>query len=569
MSDYKITIGTELTGTEKLDAFEKKIKGLKTETINVDVNLTTNASDITKQLNRQIGGKLGIDAEIDIDPVIDKSVVNKTMSQLQAQVNKSMSGAAKFKPVLDESYLNKLAANIDKRLSKIGNLYNSKKYSKNVIGGEIESLTKDLGAWDAIMDEIDPSALPLKMRHSLALTQQSIDEFFSSFNNKKLDLNIDEQIREETSKAKAELKSIESFMDKYNNGKIFADLDKLYDRYDRLGGDSSLKLQGFKRELDGLRSSGFKDAIDAFGTNGDSHAFAQTIDNYKNTFGVLKNGLDEIDVRQKKLKRNIKDMNSANKLADSKKTFGLQIDKWLNDNSAAVEQFGDRINNIKRRIADCDDPNALSGLKSEFKQVTLEADIAGKATKTFGDKIKDQISEYGVYAVVAAGLAATAQAFSAMAKDVLEVDTAMTGLYRVTDLTSQQYDKLYSNMISSAKEYGATLTDTINATSDWVRAGFDADTALELADITAMYQHISDLDYAEASKNLLTSYNGFKDTFNQDFGGDVSASVMHVTDVLNELDNKFSVTSAGLGEGLARSASALQMAGNTFEQSAA
>lgn len=33
--------------------------------------------------------------------------------------------------------------------------------------------------------------------------------------------------------------------------------------------------------------------------------------------------------------------------------------------------------------------------------------------------------------------------------------------------------------------------------------------------------------------------------------------------------NEFSVTSAGLGEGLARSASALEIAGNTFEESAA
>lgn len=33
--------------------------------------------------------------------------------------------------------------------------------------------------------------------------------------------------------------------------------------------------------------------------------------------------------------------------------------------------------------------------------------------------------------------------------------------------------------------------------------------------------------------------------------------------------NKYSITSAGLGEGLARSASALQLAGNTFEEAAA
>lgn len=573
MSDYKITVGTELTGAEKLDAFEKKLNNLKTEKINVDVKLTVDskniASDVTKQLNRQLGGKLEIDADIDINPILDNGEISKTISQAKNMINASMKGAAKFKPILDESYLNKLASNIDTRLSKIGSMSLSKKYNKNAISGELEFLKRDLGAWDAIMDEIDPSLLPAKVRHSLALTQQSIDDFFDSFDNKKLDINIDEQIREEAQRVKAEIKSIEKFMDKYNRGGVFADLDKISDRYDKLGGDSLQNLRGFKRELDGFRASGFNDALDDFHRSGDQRAFAENIKHYKDTFATLKNGLDSIEVSQKKIKRNSKEIASANKLANSKKTFGLQIDKWLNDNSAAAEQFGTKLQNIKSRIDSCNNDASLGRLKSEFQQVKLEADLAGKSTKTFGDRIKEQISQYGTYAIVAAGLAATAQTFTAMAKDVLEVDTAMTGLYRVTDLTSQQYDKLYSNMISSAKEYGATLTDTINATSDWVRAGFDANTALELADITAMYQHISDLDYAEASKNLLTSYNGFKETFNQDFGGDVSASVMHVTDVLNELDNKFSVTSAGLGEGLARSASALQMAGNTFEQSAA
>ena len=87
----------------------------------------------------------------------------------------------------------------------------------------------------------------------------------------------------------------------------------------------------------------------------------------------------------------------------------------------------------------------------------------------------------------------------------------MTELYRVTDLTSQQYDALYDNMIASAKEYGATLTDVISSTADWVRLGFDASTANRLTEITAMYQHISDLDNDTAVENLVTAYKGFQD----------------------------------------------------------
>ena len=179
---------------------------------------------------------------------------------------------------------------------------------------------------------------------------------------------------------------------------------------------------------------------------------------------------------------------------------------------------------------------ALNNLKSEFQQIKLEAQAAGKTGLTFGDRLKRQFKEYSSYVGIAGAFAAGAQAMRTMAQNVLEVDTAMTGLYRVTDMTASQYDSFYDDMIASAKEYGSTLTDTINATSDWVRAGFDADTALGLADVTAIYQHVSDLDYDEASQNLLTAYNGFKDSFNQDFGGDAVASVEHIADAFNELD---------------------------------
>jgi TP901 family phage tail tape measure protein len=162
----------------------------------------------------------------------------------------------------------------------------------------------------------------------------------------------------------------------------------------------------------------------------------------------------------------------------------------------------------------------------------------------------------------------TEQALREMFNTVLEIDTAMTGLYRVTDLTTSQYDVLFNNMISSAKEYGATLNDIINATTDWVRAGFEADTALGLAEVTTMYQHISDLDYDTAAENLITAYNGFKDELDTAFSGDQVAAVNYIADIFNELDNNFAVTSAGLGEALTRSASALDLAGNTIQETA-
>lgn len=223
-------------------------------------------------------------------------------------------------------------------------------------------------------------------------------------------------------------------------------------------------------------------------------------------------------------------------LQNQKAVLDKQITAWLDSNSVAADEFGDRLRNIQLSLKNVNDSGQLNNLKSEFQQIKLEAQAAGKTGLTFGDRLKRQFKEYASYVGIAGAFAAGAQAMRTMAQNVLEVDTAMTGLYRVTDMTASQYDSFYDDMIASAKEYGSTLTDTINATSDWVRAGFDADTALGLADVTAMYQHVSDLDYDEALQNLLTAYNGFKDSFNQEFGGDAVASVEHIADAFNELD---------------------------------
>lgn len=360
---------------------------------------------------------------------------------------------------------------------------------------------------------------------------------------------------------------VDKFINKFNSKSPVNKLNEDIAKLDVVSG----RIRAFKSEFDSLVIK-MPSWIDEYKNTGDIDTFSQRIERFQDVQRKANAAVADALSLQRQRNTLTKKSNASLKLDNSKKTLGLQIDAWMSKNTAAIDEFGDRLNGIKARIADVNDDASLGALRSEFKQTTLEAQAMGKATMSLGDRLKQQAKEYGAYVGVAALTAAGAQALRMMGQNVLEVDTAMTGLYRVTDLTAQQYDKLYGDMISHAKEYGTTLTDTINATSDWVRAGFDADTALGLADITAMYQHISDLDYGEASKNLLTAYKGFEETFSADFGADsagVLSSVEHVADAFNELDNKFSVTSAGLGEGLARSASALQLAGNSFEESAA
>lgn len=280
-----------------------------------------------------------------------------------------------------------------------------------------------------------------------------------------------------------------------------------------------------------------------------------------------------ISAERKRIAEEKNAANAAKQIAEAEKlrtkagNLSLSMDVWLEKNSKASEVFRNQIRKLQTQLIDCDSVQ-LSNIQEQFKTVTLTAQKTGEVGLNFADRLKVQFTRlagyFGASSVIMGGI----QTFRKMADNVLEVDTQMTELKRVTDLTSSQYDDLYNNMIASAKEYGATLSDIISSTADWSRAGFDPDTANRLSEITMMYEHIADIDYDEATKNLLTTYKGFQKQLDSTYG-DTESSVLHVTDVLNELDNNYSVTAAGVGEALRRAAASMDVANNSFEQTAA
>lgn len=291
---------------------------------------------------------------------------------------------------------------------------------------------------------------------------------------------------------------------------------------------------------------------------------------FQKTEAFLKNDISQYSGLKKQAEEAEKAALAFDNLNLKKTNFYDSIDVWRKNHSAVIgTDFDTQLTNIQNRIQDIDSPGSLNNLKAEFAQVTNQAQLADKATLNVGDRIKNQLKQYATYFGVAGAMMVGSQGVRSMFNNTLQVDTQMTELRRVTDLSESQYTNLFSEMTASAQQYGVALSDIISATADWSRAGFDANTSKQLAEITTMYQHVSDLDYDEAAQNLLTSYKGFEKQLTERYNGDATQAVGHIGDILNELDNKYAVTAAGVGEGLKRSASALDVANNTLEESAA
>lgn len=263
-----------------------------------------------------------------------------------------------------------------------------------------------------------------------------------------------------------------------------------------------------------------------------------------------------------------KEAAAAMQLRSKANNLSMSMDAWLKRNSAAAKTFGGQIRSLQAELKSCD-ATRFSGIQSEFKTITTQAEIVGKTGLNMGDRLKMQFTKlssyFGAASVIMTGIQAVKEGF----QNVLDVDTKLTELYRVTDFTSSQYSDVYDTLTTSAQKYGATLTDLISQTADWSRAGFsDPDTAARLSEITSVYQHIADLDAKTSMENLLTAYKGFEPQLKKQFGGDAAAAAEHIADVYNEIDNNYATTAADIGEAVKRSASALSLAGNSLEETA-
>ena len=375
-------------------------------------------------------------------------------------------------------------------------------------------------------------------------------------------------------------KAAESLSASINNGNIANQADKIEHSYKSIADAADNTRLAMERFRDA------KTNLDTANENllgaKDEESKVAAIDNliakqeeYKNALSSVSNQID-INKREEKDATDAakatanaqKEAAVAMQLRAKADNLSLSMDSWLKNNSAAAKDFGGQIKSLQMDLRSCD-AIRFSGIQSEFKNIQLQAEAAGKTGLSIADKFKNQFAKlssyFGAASIIMTGIQAIKEAF----QNVLDVDTKLTELYRVTDLTSSQYSDVYNELTASAQKYGATLTDLISQTADWSRTGFnDPKQAAGLSEITSVYQHIADLDAKTSMENLLTAYKGFQTQLDEQYENDATAAVTHIADVYNEIDNNYATTAADIGEAVKRSASALSLAGNSLEETA-
>lgn len=150
---------------------------------------------------------------------------------------------------------------------------------------------------------------------------------------------------------------------------------------------------------------------------------------------------------------------TAAKNGDSKTSYA-ELESWSS-------QLDDLIAKLKNgEISNKDFAASFAEIATGVKTAETGIKVAGEATQSFGDKVKAAAEKFGIVLTAAQAFQLAVKIVKAMVNEVIEIDTAMTELKKVTDETDATYSKFLDNAADRAKSVGATLSDVVTATAD-------------------------------------------------------------------------------------------------------
>lgn len=200
---------------------------------------------------------------------------------------------------------------------------------------------------------------------------------------------------------------------------------------------------------------------------------------------------------------------------------------------------------------------ALSGAISELNKESERLGISGKsALQTVGHNL----GKFAQWLTLTTGITLAMRSVYQMFQVIKDVDEAMVNLKKVTDETDETYKSFLRDASKDAKALGITISDLVEGTATFAKLGYSLKEAQTLGKVASVYSNVGDLDINTANEHLVSVLKAFKIE---------GKDAIKVVDKLNELGNKYAVSSAGLGESLKRSSVAMKTANNTLDETLA
>ena len=291
-----------------------------------------------------------------------------------------------------------------------------------------------------------------------------------------------------------------------------------------------------------------------------------------NKLAELKPQFDKVVNSANQFKTAIKVENIDEGRANRIKRLTADINSYASANKRAVEStkqmssgrsFADewsRITSVMAKGADLTD-RELKDLSADMAVFRKEAQAAGLAGESAFGKFLNSFKTMSSYITANMVFNFVKSQILDMVNEVTAIDTAMTELRKVTEATNAEFEAFAKSAGQTGRELGASISDVINATSTFSRAGFNLPDAEELGKVATLYKNVGDgITIDSASESIISVMKAFNIEAENSIG---------IIDRINEVSNRAAIDSGGLGLALQRVASAMDAANNSLDETIA
>lgn len=519
------------------DALDKVVKSGKLKTPKVTLDVKIDQSKVTAQLKKamQSAAKQTVKVNTGNSGSTKKQDTSKNdISRLFSLANRKTRLRADEASLIANGNKSSELKVVQDRLAAINNeMDNLKTKTKDVITESQKLKLEDIEK----TGKFNANRNTAKVADSFAKESKKRDQEIADDLKKTL-----ESQESEYEKYQKKIQALENYSK--NNSNYKNDNIKKYLYGEDGTGNTSGKLKELRNQLSSIENT----------TPG------KAIQDFDKKCKTLDTTIDSTSQHLKELGFDFRDLNQANVDMTKFKSVYERATK-LEDSIANKSKYSwliDSLNGIKASAAGCE--GDVTDLSARLSNLEVEASRCGATTETLGQKLSRLFKEHFQTAIAMAGVAMVKQGLREVYNNVVDIDTSMTNLKKVTNETESAYSSFLSSASSQARELGASISDVIDSTAEWSRLGYTLDESQELAKWSTVLSNIGDgIDSAsDAASYLVSILKGFRMEADE---------VEHVVNVLNSVGNNEPISESGIAEALVRSASALSAAGNSFEES--
>lgn len=304
----------------------------------------------------------------------------------------------------------------------------------------------------------------------------------------------------------AALKEQQSLSAQANKIQLSTDLTKLTTDYQKFGVVSQ-EVENNLKELKLAQEA----VVNAKGTD----RLASEIDKYNTKLTETKSSLKELTTTQVSMNQRTSQMTS--------------MQEWMRKNSAATKLVGNEVNKLIEECKTCDAVR-FNGIKNEFKELQVQAGKAGKLGNSLFGSLKDQAKNFTQWISVSGAVMEGVQAFRKATSNVIELDTKMVELSKVSDLTAQGLEDVTNQCYDLGESLSKTGTNVLDAVTEFKRAGYDIADSMKYAEEALKTANISE-NLKDASQNASSLVNIMKG-----FQNESPEFAKKINDAINEVD---------------------------------